>query len=66
MPRGEYWRFPLRRVQVLDLRPSGYPGSQSAGFLLLIISPTPAGQEIRMLCLCVALLASAVIGAVML
>jgi hypothetical protein len=63
-PRWEYWGLLLRRERVIDLRLSGYPGSQSAGVLSLIFSPAPEGQEMRMLCLCVTLLAFAVIGAV--
>ncbi|KAI0032252.1 hypothetical protein K488DRAFT_50296 [Vararia minispora EC-137] len=60
------WRTAPRRVQVVGLRPVGYPGTHSGSVLSLVLSPTPAGQEMRMLCFCVALLTSAVVGAVML
>ncbi|VDB95926.1 unnamed protein product [Peniophora sp. CBMAI 1063] len=57
-----WWRQPTATTQLVDMRPPGYPGTLKGGVVALLLDPSPAGQEMRVICLCAALVLSTVGG----
>ncbi|KAI0316506.1 hypothetical protein OF83DRAFT_1060236 [Amylostereum chailletii] len=59
---GRWWKSGAARRSIVDLRPAGYPGTRRGGFASLFLDGTAAGQEMRLICFCIALLVAAVGG----
>jgi hypothetical protein len=64
------WPAPCARLAesvrrtTLDMRPAGAPGTRRAPLLALVLERSPAGEEVRLLLLCAALLAIVIWGCV--
>jgi hypothetical protein len=58
------WPAESVRRTTLDMRPAGAPGTRRAPLLALVLERSPAGEEVRLLLFCAALLAIVIWGCV--